>query len=229
MAWLLIFFINILCESLWVKWIGLIVVEPVNPVHLPALLLIQKRQIMADKICGPDLALSGHMPYPPGLALLHGRALGLFGVVDDAARPSWEVHGHKGVLRHTPLHGQGAGVGRWWVRGGGQRGQRSNKPDTLTGAWQILSAEGPTSVNPQTLPLRRSRSPFWDFLPSLAHFTQFAMPLYLNSDYASRKSVHVICLNVCCCFFFNDNPPTSSFVCLYSLFLNAIFCIVGLL
>lgn len=42
-------------------------------------------------------------PHPPGLSLLQGGALGLHGVVDDAAGPPGEIHGDQGVLGHAPL------------------------------------------------------------------------------------------------------------------------------
>ena len=40
----------------------------------------------------------------------------------------------------------GGGTQGWWWWGGVDKGQRSNKPDTVTEAWQILSAE--THFNP---------------------------------------------------------------------------------
>lgn len=64
-------------------------------------------------------------PHPPGLPLLQGGALGLHGVVDDAASPPGEIHGDQRVLRHAPL---------WRGRGRGKdEGQRSNKPDSHRG------------------------------------------------------------------------------------------------
>lgn len=69
-------------------------------------------------------------PHPPGLSLLQGGALGLHGVVDDAAGPPGEVHGDQGVLGHASLWRGETGHGGWGV----EEGQRSNEPDTLTGA-----------------------------------------------------------------------------------------------
>lgn len=55
---------------------------------------------------------------------------------------------------HSAVWGDVTGweEGGGWVGGGGggrevDKGQRSNKPDTITGAWQILSAHRPTSVH----------------------------------------------------------------------------------
>lgn len=62
-------------------------------------------------------------PYPPGLSLLQGGALGLDGVFDNATGPSREVHGDQGILRYTPLLrgtvGVGGGRGYTRVIGGG--------------------------------------------------------------------------------------------------------------
>lgn len=83
----------------------------------------------------PSKALISSPSYPPRLSLLQGSALGLDGVVDDATGPSREVHGNQGILRYTSLLGDVAGWEGGW--GGGIQeggGQRSNKPDTLTGA-----------------------------------------------------------------------------------------------
>lgn len=58
---------------------------------------------MELKSISPSQLLHLLPSYPPGLSLLHGSALGLDGVVDDATGPSREVHGDEGVLRYTPL------------------------------------------------------------------------------------------------------------------------------
>lgn len=49
--------------------------------------------------------------HPPGLSLLQGGALGLYGVVNDAAGPPGEIHGDQRVLGHTPLWRERCGGG----------------------------------------------------------------------------------------------------------------------
>lgn len=65
-------------------------------------------------------------PHPPGLALLQGGALGLHGVVNDAAGPPGEIHGDQGVLRHAPL---------WRVRVGGGGRQGSEVKQARQSRW----------------------------------------------------------------------------------------------
>lgn len=89
-------------------------IHPLAPLLQKNPVLVSKKQ---KRVKGRFLPLP---PHPPGLPLLQGGALGLHGVVDDAAGPPGEIHGDQGVLRHAPL---------WRVRGRGRetgvRGQTS--------------------------------------------------------------------------------------------------------
>lgn len=64
---------------------------------------IKKQILVSNRQKSVDDRLSPLPPHPPGLSLLQGGALGLQGVVNDAAGPPGEIHGDQRVLGHAPL------------------------------------------------------------------------------------------------------------------------------
>lgn len=69
------------------------------------------------------------------MALLQGGALGLHGVVDDAARPSREIHGDQGILRHAPLFRGRGGL----VKGGGEADEGSEVKQARHSHWGMTN------------------------------------------------------------------------------------------
>lgn len=97
-------------------------------------------------------------PHPPGLSLLQGGALGLHGVVDDAAGPPGEIHGDQGVLGHASLWRETRGTGGGRGGRGGSEVKRARH--THWGVTNPVCSQNHCSLKNASLAFRfRRKSP----------------------------------------------------------------------